>query len=52
MAKNKNRRPQTQKSRNEDWMRARLDQSNRNNTVPNKAKYGRKDRRDKSWLRD
>lgn len=51
-AKARNRRQQTPKSRNEDWMRARLDHSNMNLTVPNKAKYGRKDRRDKSWAKD
>ena len=46
------KREQAPKTRNEDWMRARLDHSNRNLTVPNKVKYGRKDRRDKSWAKD
>jgi len=36
------RRPQTPKPRNEEWMRARLDQSNRNNTVPSGKVYNRK----------
>ena len=40
MAKN-TRRPQTPKPRNEDWMRARLDHSNRNLTVPSGKKYSR-----------
>ena len=37
----KTRRPQTPKPRNEDWMRARLDHSNRNNTVPAGTVYRR-----------
>lgn len=41
MAKN-TRRMQTPKSRNEDWMRARLDHANRENTVPSAARYNRK----------
>ena len=37
----KARRTQTQKPRNEAWMRARLDQSNRNLTRPSGTKYKR-----------
>lgn len=37
----KNKRPQAQKSRNEDWMRARLEHSNRNLTVPSGKRYKR-----------
>jgi hypothetical protein len=37
----KTRRPQTPKARNEDWMRARLEHSNRNLTVPSGKKYKR-----------
>lgn len=41
MAKS-NRRPQTPKPvRNEAWMRARLDHSNQNLTVPSGKKYKR-----------
>jgi len=38
----KTKRPQMPKIRNEAWMRARLDHSNRNLTVPSKARYTRK----------
>lgn len=41
MAK-KTRRPQAQKGRNEDWMRARLDHANRENTRPAGNVYKRK----------
>lgn len=42
MSKNKrNKVPQAAKVRNEDWMRARLDHSNRNLTVPSGKKYKR-----------
>lgn len=51
-SRNKNKRPQTPKSRNEGFMRATLDHANSNLTVPSKAKYSRKDRRDKSWAKD
>lgn len=51
MAKNKNRREQAPKNgRNEEWMRARLDHSNRNLTVPNKRKqYKRKEKYGVRW---
>jgi hypothetical protein len=39
MSKQQRRRAQTPKPRNEEWMRARLDQSNRNNTVPSGKRY-------------
>jgi len=38
----KQHRPQTPKPRNEAWIRARLEHSNRNNTVPSGKKYSRK----------
>jgi hypothetical protein len=36
-----NRRPQGVKSENRDWMRARLDHSNRNNTIQSGKRYKR-----------
>lgn len=48
MTKNK-RRPQAPKSRNEDWMRARLDHANRNLTVPSGKVYKRKTKHKKGW---
>jgi hypothetical protein len=47
MSKQQRRRAQTPKPRNEEWMRARLDQSNRNNTVPSGKRY----KRDKAGAR-
>ena len=45
MAKNKNRREQAKKpvmpGANPDWMRARLDHSNRNLTLPSGNRYKR-----------
>lgn len=46
--KNTNRRPQTPKVRNEEWMRARLDHTNRNLTVPSGRAYKRKPKH-KEW---
>lgn len=40
MNKNK-KRPQTPKPRNQDWMRARLDHANRENTRPSGTDYKR-----------
>lgn len=45
----KNRRPQAVKVANEGWMRARLDQSNRNNTVPSGTVYKRKPKHKEWW---
>lgn len=44
----KKRKPQAPKPRNEAWMRARLDQSNRNNTIPSGKRYKRKPKH-KEW---
>jgi hypothetical protein len=42
MGKKQRRRPQAVKSENKDWMRARVDQTNMNLTVPSGNVYKRK----------
>jgi len=44
----KNRRPQAAKGENKEWMRARLDHSNMNLTVPSGKVYKRKPKH-KEW---
>lgn len=48
MSKRK-KQPQAPKPRNEEWMRGRLVQANRNLTVPNKKKYNRKEKYGVRW---
>lgn len=52
MGNHKNRRTQTPKPRNEDWMRAEQERARSNVAVPhrNKAKYNRKEKyRGRDW---